>query len=262
MIERALNFINSFLKSKIPFAAYLKIKRNRNRAGKCVINNTTFGFTNGNVFIALYKHIFIEEIYNFSTNPDGNFLILDCGANIGMATLYFKKTYPNARIIAYEPDKKTFEVLQNNATFNKLTNVSLNEKAIWINNNGVTFDDTNNLTSKIGTQNKATKLIQSQRLFDILTAEVKVDFLKLDIEGAELAVIEDCKELLYKVDKMFIEYHSNPKEQQKLQNILTALTDQGFRYYIKEDCNISNNPFHKINPVWGYDLQLQIFAYK
>jgi FkbM family methyltransferase len=58
-------------------------------------------------------------------------VILDCGANIGMATLFFKWLYPNARIDAFEPDPKTFQLLENNVKQNHLTNVATHNCALW-----------------------------------------------------------------------------------------------------------------------------------
>src|SRR6516164_4426665 len=58
--------------------------------------------TDGLNFYIQYKDEFIQQIYHFessSTNP----LIIDGGSNIGMSILYFKRLYPNARIVGFEP---------------------------------------------------------------------------------------------------------------------------------------------------------------
>ncbi len=263
MIKRISFFLKSILNSKIPIITYVSIKRNRASEGKCLIDGTTFNYSNGNIFIALYEHIFLNPIYNFSEEKNQPFVILDCGANVGIATLYFKKYFPKSKVIAFEPDPKNFEILSKNIADNNISDVILSDKAIWINNDGVQFSNTNNLGSKI--EDSATSnenLTKSKRLKDLINEYDKIGFLKLDIEGAESIVLEDCKEVLHKIDKMFIEYHSSPSEPQQLQDILTILTNEGFRYYIKEDCALTQNPYQKINPIWGYDLQLQIFAYK
>lgn len=263
MFKKIIFFYKQFKSCKIPLGAYLKIIRKRNGSGECSLQNLKFNYSKGSVFIALYEHIFISEIYNFSENISGHFTILDCGANIGVATLYFKKKYPNARVISFEPDTASFEILKKNAEGNQLSNVLLKNEAVWIDNNGVYFNSGNDMGSRIGTASDGiTNSIKSHRLKDILNNEEKIDFLKLDIEGAESEVIEDCKEVLYKIDKLFIEYHSTPGEKQQFASILNILTTNGFRYYIKEDCNLSNSPFLKVETTWGFDLQLQIFAFK
>jgi predicted O-methyltransferase YrrM len=58
--------------------------------------------------------IFLKaKIYRFNsliTKP----LILDCGANVGVSVLYFKRLYPDAEIIAFEPDEDVFAILKQN----------------------------------------------------------------------------------------------------------------------------------------------------
>jgi hypothetical protein len=55
----------------------------------------------------LFGEIFMDASYFFHTDNDRP-LIFDCGSNIGMSVLFFKKLYQNARIIAFEPDPATF----------------------------------------------------------------------------------------------------------------------------------------------------------
>jgi hypothetical protein len=90
----------------------------------------------------------------------------------------------------------------------------------------------------------------------------KVDLLKIDIEGAEITVLEDCKDLLGNVDRIFVEYHSFSKTPQSLDKLLNILFNAGFRYNIQHVGVFSNNPFIKINEYHNMDLQLNIFAYR
>src|ERR1700739_2755043 len=61
----------------------------------------------------LFEEIFIGNEYFFESNrPDP--VIIDCGANIGFATLYFKKSYPASKIICFEANPYAFEVLKEN----------------------------------------------------------------------------------------------------------------------------------------------------
>ena len=57
-----------------------------------------------------YQEIFVEEIYKFESNKSHP-VIFDCGANIGISTIYFKTIYPNAIVHAFEPDANLFEIL-------------------------------------------------------------------------------------------------------------------------------------------------------
>ena len=57
------------------------------------------------------EEIFRREQYRFETDAPAPFIV-DCGANIGMATLYFKSLYPDATVLAFEPDPAAFACLQ------------------------------------------------------------------------------------------------------------------------------------------------------
>jgi hypothetical protein len=90
-----------------------------------------------------------------------------------------------------------------------------------------------------------------------------VDFLKIDIEGAEFDVLKDCQDNLSFVKNIFIEYHSNPLEPQILSNLLRIIADAGFRYYIKEAWVNRQQPYiEKSLNQSVYDLQLNIFGYR
>ena len=64
-------------------------------------------------FRYLFNEIFMQAPYFFKSSNDPP-LIFDCGSNIGMSVLFFKKLYPNARIVAFETDPFTFEILRRN----------------------------------------------------------------------------------------------------------------------------------------------------
>lgn len=77
----------------------------------------------------LYREIFVRQNYYFTANDDRP-VILDCGANVGMASLYFKWLYPKAQIKAFEPDPATFQLLQQNMSRNRL-DVETHNCALW-----------------------------------------------------------------------------------------------------------------------------------
>jgi FkbM family methyltransferase len=261
MIKRVINFIEAYFTSGLSLGNFIAVKKNRDSAGRVIIKNNIFNYSKGNIFLEQYKHIFIGGLYNFYPQGDKPLVILDCGANIGTATVYFKKQFPSAKILAFEPGKNECEKLKKNVAENNLQNVTVYNNAIWIHNDGISFADTSDMSSKINSSSTA-NMVPTSRLKDIIAAEESISFLKLDIEGAEIDVLNDCKEVLHKVDKMFVEYHSDPERPQQFNILLELLTSLGFRYYIKEDCEVTNTPYQHINPKWGYDLQLQVFAYK
>jgi 31-O-methyltransferase len=63
----------------------------------------------------LHREIFGEQSYLWPGFPASTpKVVFDIGANIGLASLFFKRQYPDARIVAVEPGPDTYRALQNN----------------------------------------------------------------------------------------------------------------------------------------------------
>jgi FkbM family methyltransferase len=217
------------------------------------IDSASFGF--------IYDEMFKKEIYKFTTeNPQP--YIIDAGANIGLSILYFKQLYPNAQIVAFEPDNQVFEVLDFNVKSFSLTNVELVKKALWNEETVLEFMSEGADGGRVAITSDKTKLIQvpTERLRKYL--DRKVDFLKIDIEGAETTVLKDCADLLPNVERLFVEYHSFVDKPQELHQLLIFLANAGFRYNVQHIGVFSENPLTKINNYLGMDNQLNIFAVK
>jgi FkbM family methyltransferase len=208
-----------------------------------------------------YKEIFEEEVYKFkSSNP--NPVIIDCGSNIGLSIIYFKKLFPEARIIAFEPDDKIFNLLQNNLAAFNYSDVTLVNKAVWNSATVLKFDSTGGMGgSVLNNASSANRVIEIQaiRLRDYLVHPVA--FLKIDIEGAEIPVLEDCKDRLNIVENLFVEYHCYPKQSQELVKLLSIVQEAGFRYYIRQASENMQFPFVEKHGRYC-DIQLNIFCFR
>ena len=80
-------------------------------------------------FIQMDNEIFKHGIYNF--NCDSNKpVIIDAGANIGIATLYFKREFKFSKIICFECNPFVFSYLSNNMKQNEINDVSLINSAL------------------------------------------------------------------------------------------------------------------------------------
>lgn len=212
-----------------------------------------------------YPEIFLREIYRFSPGNERP-VILDCGANIGISTLYFARTYPDAAIIAFEPDDENYEILEKNIKDNGFAGdrVQLVKKAIWTNNDGIRFHAEGTEGSKIltGNSDATAVFVRTERLKDLLMQYSVIDFLKLDIEGAEYAVIMDCADLLSNVKHMFFEYHGLAVETGKLKELLSVFEKAGFAIYITTALDAIKKPFVEKRSVNDFDVQLNIFCYR
>ncbi|MEO8721296.1 MAG: FkbM family methyltransferase [Ginsengibacter sp.] len=218
-------------------------------------------FTDPLSFLHAIKEMFSDEIYLFKTaNPAP--VILDCGGYIGLSALFFKLNYPQSKIIVFEPDSKNFQLAKENLASWKFDDVELLEKAVWTNNDHIEFYESNSMASSVLPSEAGGRLVKvpAIRLKDFL--QQRVDFLKIDIEGAEYEVMQDIKSDLQNVEKMFVEYHGYYHEMHKLNTILNILTEQNFKWYIKEAADIYPRPFYDKKVVNTYDVQLNIFAFK
>lgn len=205
--------------------------------------------------------LFQSEMYKFKANRP-NPCIIDCGANLGMSIIYFKQLYPEASIIAFEADDYIFNFLQKNVNSFGYKDVELINKAVW------NCDDTLSFIAEGGAGGRIEEETTSGKYKKVVCTSLKkyltgrkVDFLKIDIEGAEYEVIQDCKSELKNIDYLFIEYHSMPDRKQNLHKILKIVQKAGFSYHIKE-AYTTKYPFIERNLNFGMDLQLNIFCYK
>ena len=212
-------------------------------------------------FLFQFQEIFVEEFYKFYTTEKVP-LIIDCGANIGMSCVYFKSMYPQSKVFAFEADSKIAAILAKNIQKNNLENVEIIKKAVWIDDQGIEFASEGSDGASIFGVGAKVK-IDSIRLSEFLSNMPVIDMLKMDIEGAETAVIKDCASSLSRVKNIFIEYHSFPGQEQELNEILAILSKSNFRYYINS-AQDRKSPLinHSYKDNTFMDVQLNIFAYK
>jgi FkbM family methyltransferase len=205
------------------------------------------------------KEIFIEEIYRQDLGPEP--YIIDCGANIGLSVIYLKEKYPEAKIIAFEPDETNAALLKKNIGSFGFKNVEIRKEAVWIEDTELNFSSDSSMSSRIDENAKNTIRVKATRLRDLLDRQV--DFLKIDIEGAEYRVMMDIADRLSMVRNLFLEYHGSFSQAGELTQILQKLTANNFHFYIKEAAPVHAHPFlREKDPAIPYDVQLNIFCQK
>jgi len=220
-----------------------------------------FHIPDGLSFIWQFKEIFYEENYKFKVTNISP-VIYDCGSNVGLSVLYFKNLFPESIIKAFEADPAIIKYLRKNIEFNHLSEVEIIDKAVWTNNDGIELQQEGADGASIFRDGNKIK-IDSVRLRDLIQKEEKINFLKMDIEGAEFEVIKDCRDQLYKVDNLFIEYHSFTKMDQQLDELLLILKENNYRYFIRNAVDRLKPFINRAYPSNSdMDLQLNIFAYR
>jgi FkbM family methyltransferase len=131
-------------------------------------------------------------------------VVLDVGANIGYYTLIFAKLVgENGKVFAFEPDPSNFALLKKNVEINGYKNITLVQKAVS-NKTGKTklyLSDRNLGDHRIYDSHDGRRCIEIDaiRLDDYFkNYNGKIDFIKMDIQGAEGGAIQGMCSLLKK----------------------------------------------------------------
>jgi FkbM family methyltransferase len=234
----------------------------RSTQGVINLQGQPFYYHDAESFYITYKEIVVEEIYKFHTSHTAP-LIIDCGANMGLSVLYLSQLYPQAHIVAFEPETAVFDILQKNVQqFAADRNIEIYQKAVWESETTLQFFTDHGMGGSVTAQRDSALPVEVQtvRLADFL--QQPVDFLKMDIEGAEYTVLKSCGPYLKNVANIFVEYHSYIGKEQKLEEILGMLKNNGFRYHLKQSFS-RQRPF--VDRAGGDDIMemaINVFGYK
>jgi FkbM family methyltransferase len=186
-------------------------------------------------FCVQWQDIFVKRCLDFQAVTDAP-RILDCGANVGLASLYFRRRYPRARITAYEADPHLAAMAGDNLRMNG-ADAEVVHAALWTSNDQLTFrcegSDSGMIDSLPGAVDGRAAVVRGQRLRDVLEAE-PIDLLKLDIEGAEDPVLADCEPALHRVRAMIMDLHEFDPGNRRAPGVLDRLARAGFSYAIDE----------------------------
>lgn len=162
---------------------------------------------------SIFKQVFLNNEYDFSLPVEPE-VIIDCGANVGLTSVYFAWKYKKANIFCIEPDESNFILLKKN-TFN-YNNIKCLNYGIW---NKSTFlkvinPDEGNSSFRLEETSDKKHGIESITIHDLLKVlDVGiVDVLKIDIEGSEMEIFSNGYEAwLPKVRVLVIELHDRFK---------------------------------------------------
>ncbi len=169
--------------------------------------------------VSTYQQVFLNKEYDFLADTQPK-VIIDAGANIGLASIYFANKYPQATIIAIEPELNNFELLKENVA--SYSNISAVQAALWNKNEEIDLVDpglgnwgfmTESKQSSESLLRNACHTVSAMTLDRIIDEYnlARVNVLKIDIEGAEREVFSDTSAWLEKIDSIIIELHEHMK---------------------------------------------------
>jgi FkbM family methyltransferase len=156
------------------------------------------------------EQIFVQQDYSCPFYTRSPKVIVDAGANVGYSSVYFAKRYPEARVLAIEPDSDNFELLRSNiATY---PNIEAVQAALWprSTNVGISNPHDDHWAFQVHERSEQPgKSVPVLTMLDVLEwAGGCIGLLKLDIEGAEKDLFQEGNlEWLKSVNSMVIETH-------------------------------------------------------
>ena len=163
-----------------------------------------FDYANICHLISQFEEIFVQRCYAFQTDSLSP-VILDCGGNIGLSATWFKLNYPTCHLTVYEPDPDLARILETNLNRAGFRNARCHRKAVWIENKLINFSKSGDDKGHIASDGTATypAIDLSEELPD------RVDLLKLDVEGAEFAIVKKlcATGAIQRVRRLICEFH-------------------------------------------------------
>lgn len=201
--------------------------------------------------IRVFKQIFVDNEYDSLNLPETANTIVDLGANIGLSALFFVKKYPNAHIVAVEPDTVNFEFMKRNLE-DYSNHVALLQAAIWPSDGEVSLVEHDESNEGLGAWGYRTETLTEGAEASVSAISIPtlmnqfsmdfIDILKVDIEGAEYELFEkDYESWLDKVGMIIIETHDRfkPNSEAMVRNALngrfTELPLKGENLFFKKN---------------------------
>ena len=237
----------SFLRLKFKALGLSLLRSDRQATSEKILDWTVTSSDQPEDIDFLFHEMFVQRPYDMldasKYGPGHQPTFFDCGANIGFATGFFKMKFPDARVVAFEPDPQTFANLKANVTNNGWANVELHQVGLGAEDTVGALEDTerswNSQVQRVveaGPDTAPERTIEVRRLSQFI-GDSDVDLMKIDIEGAELGVLRELDEAgkLKQVQALAAEYHhytDKPDSASRLTEFLGLLERNGFSVQI------------------------------
>jgi FkbM family methyltransferase len=189
----------------------------------------------GTTDVTVFDEVFLQRSYDVSLAERPCFIV-DAGANIGLTSVFFAMRYPDATIVSIEPEAGNFEILLRNTR--QLRRVQPIKAGLWSG------------TASLGIRNPGAEVwgfqvyelsegggIPAIGVSDILSRfrVPFIDVLKIDIEGAEIEVLNSSPSWIDRVGTLIIELHDRHRPG-CTETLESALAGQPFVRSTSADC--------------------------
>jgi FkbM family methyltransferase len=168
---------------------------------------------------ATLEEIIVSDVYGLVCDKLASCRnIIDLGANIGLASVYFAVKYDNVKIFSIEPDSGNFELSKRNLEkFIKENRVSCMQGAVWNKNCQLVISNPNDdpvlfvmeEASSVDQKNTIPGM-NMQKIIE-LSGFKTIDLLKIDVEGAEVEIFKSDLSWIKDVKAIAIEFHDESR---------------------------------------------------
>jgi FkbM family methyltransferase len=202
-------------------------------------NGAVFNTRRNRMDIRIIDEIWAFRKYDyFGYKVTEGSVVVDVGANIGVFAIYAVMECRADRVIAFEPHPDNYALLERNVHDNGLTNVTCVNAAVSAFTGTATLHVTpansggHSLTAPPTAESLEVPTLTLDRAAEIYHFGA-IDYLKLDCEGAEYAILDSVSpELLAQVDRISMEYHDVAGR--SVTAIAGRLSDHGFSVRLAE----------------------------
>lgn len=169
--------------------------------------------------IAACDQVFYKQEYDFRVSREPQ-VIVDAGANIGLASIAFATRFPSARVIAIEPEESNVELLRSNTR--NYANVEVLHGALWYRDELLHVVDPGfgkwGFVTESAVSRRPAGFTGAQKTQGVsvptLMAEFgiqHIDVFKIDIEGAEKEIFANCNDWIGRTEAIIVELHEHMK---------------------------------------------------
>jgi FkbM family methyltransferase len=153
------------------------------------------------------EKIFVWNDYDLDY-PAGVKTVIDAGANIGLSAVYFATRFPDAKVVAIEPQSENFRLLERNSRH--YPQVLPLHAALWSDDTTLGLSNPDDrVDSYQYSPDAAVEMVPAFNMTSVLSRfeMPRVDVLKIDVEGAETEVFAQKPEWVRRVGMFIIELH-------------------------------------------------------
>lgn len=164
----------------------------------------------GTADVATFEEVFVAREYDLPFRDFTPRNIVDLGANIGYASVYFSARWPGANVLSVEPDAQNVQLLEQNTR--RWPRIKRLQAAVWSHPARVCVANPNEASNAYQMRESSpaaeggVAAYTVPQLIDTLGCE-RLDLLKMDVEGAEREILHAAPDWLDRVNVMVIELH-------------------------------------------------------